>query len=33
MEQFNRDKTKLIYDTIDQSGGFYRGFADTAAVR
>ncbi|SFT00545.1 3-phosphoserine/phosphohydroxythreonine transaminase [Paenibacillus sp. BC26] len=28
MEQFNRDKTKLIYDTIDNSGGFYRGFAD-----
>ncbi|GGF97256.1 3-phosphoserine/phosphohydroxythreonine transaminase [Paenibacillus abyssi] len=27
MEQYNRDKTKLIYDTIDQSGGFYRGFA------
>ncbi|UVI31800.1 3-phosphoserine/phosphohydroxythreonine transaminase [Paenibacillus spongiae] len=29
IEQYNRDKTKLIYDTIDQSGGFYRGFADT----
>ncbi|WP_219835955.1 3-phosphoserine/phosphohydroxythreonine transaminase [Paenibacillus sp. R14(2021)] len=28
IEQYNRDKTKLIYDTIDQSGGFYRGFAD-----
>ncbi|NBD26138.1 3-phosphoserine/phosphohydroxythreonine transaminase [Paenibacillus glycinis] len=28
MEQLNRDKTKLIYDAIDQSGGFYRGFAD-----
>ncbi|WP_308638604.1 3-phosphoserine/phosphohydroxythreonine transaminase [Paenibacillus silvisoli] len=31
MEQFNRDKTKLIYDTIDQSGGFYRGFADVGS--
>ncbi|QHT63829.1 3-phosphoserine/phosphohydroxythreonine transaminase [Paenibacillus lycopersici] len=28
LEQFNRDKTKLIYDAIDTSGGFYRGFAD-----
>lgn len=28
IEQYNRDKTKLIYDTIDQSGGFYKGFAD-----
>ncbi|MFX3631975.1 MAG: 3-phosphoserine/phosphohydroxythreonine transaminase [Candidatus Pristimantibacillus sp.] len=27
MEQYNRDKTKLIYDTIDNSGGFYKGFA------
>ncbi len=27
LEQYNRDKTKLIYDTIDHSGGFYRGFA------
>ncbi|EFM10040.1 phosphoserine aminotransferase [Paenibacillus curdlanolyticus YK9] len=27
VEQYNRDKTKLIYDTIDNSGGFYRGFA------
>lgn len=27
MEQFNRDKTKLIYDTIDQSNGFYIGCA------
>ena len=27
----NRDKTKLIYDTIDQSGGFYLGFADPAS--
>ena len=31
MEQYNRDKTKLIYDAIDQSGGFYRGFADPAS--
>ncbi|BBH21594.1 phosphoserine aminotransferase [Paenibacillus baekrokdamisoli] len=30
-EQYNRDKTKLIYDTIDQSGGFYRGFADPSS--
>ncbi|MNZ49470.1 Phosphoserine aminotransferase [compost metagenome] len=27
LEQYNRDKTKLIYDAIDQSGGFYRGCA------
>ncbi|MGG4142103.1 3-phosphoserine/phosphohydroxythreonine transaminase [Paenibacillus algorifonticola] len=27
INQYNRDKTKLIYDTIDQSGGFYYGFA------
>ncbi|REK74528.1 3-phosphoserine/phosphohydroxythreonine transaminase [Paenibacillus paeoniae] len=27
MEQYNRDKTKLIYDAIDQSGGYYRGCA------
>lgn len=27
MEQFNRDKTKLIYDAIDGSGGFYQGCA------
>ncbi len=27
LEQYNRDKTKLIYDTIDQSGGFYLGAA------
>ncbi|MFC4102948.1 3-phosphoserine/phosphohydroxythreonine transaminase [Paenibacillus xanthanilyticus] len=31
MEQYNRDKTQLIYDTIDQSGGFYRGFADAGS--
>jgi len=29
MEQFNRDKTKLIYDAIDNSGGFYTGCAQT----
>ncbi|RKN74188.1 3-phosphoserine/phosphohydroxythreonine transaminase [Paenibacillus ginsengarvi] len=28
MEQFNRDKTKLIYDAIDGSGGFYQGLVD-----
>lgn len=28
MEQFNRDKTQLIYDVIDQSGGFYTGLVD-----
>lgn len=27
LEQLNRDKTKLIYDTIDHSGGFYNGCA------
>lgn len=27
MEQYNRDKTKLIYDVIDGSGGFYQGCA------
>ncbi|GKU80270.1 3-phosphoserine/phosphohydroxythreonine transaminase [Paenibacillus sp. L3-i20] len=27
IEQFNRDKTKLIYDAIDGSGGFYQGCA------
>ncbi|MCM3629207.1 3-phosphoserine/phosphohydroxythreonine transaminase [Paenibacillus glycanilyticus] len=29
VEQFNRDKTKLIYDKIDQSNGFYIGCAHT----
>ena len=29
LEQYNRDKTKLIYDAIDQSGGFYRGAAQS----
>ncbi|MFD0717531.1 3-phosphoserine/phosphohydroxythreonine transaminase [Paenibacillus sp. GCM10027626] len=27
----NAEKTKLIYDAIDGSGGFYRGFADAAS--
>ncbi|WP_139996459.1 3-phosphoserine/phosphohydroxythreonine transaminase [Paenibacillus paridis] len=27
LEQYNRDKTKLIYDAIDQSNGFYIGCA------
>ncbi|MBD3917535.1 3-phosphoserine/phosphohydroxythreonine transaminase [Paenibacillus sp. PR3] len=27
MEQYNRNKTNLIYNAIDNSGGFYRGFA------
>jgi len=27
LEQFNRDKTGIIYDAIDQSGGFYVGCA------
>ncbi|WP_341281608.1 3-phosphoserine/phosphohydroxythreonine transaminase [Paenibacillus sp. FSL H8-0537] len=27
INQYNRDKTNLIYNTIDQSGGFYYGFA------
>lgn len=27
LDQFNHDKTKLIYDAIDQSGGFYSGCA------
>lgn len=28
MEDFNRRKTGLIYDVIDQSGGFYKGCVD-----
>jgi len=31
IEQYNRDKTKLIYDAIDQSGGFYSGVAQAAS--
>lgn len=27
MEQYNRNKTNLIYNAIDNSGGFYTGFA------
>ncbi|MHA7965631.1 3-phosphoserine/phosphohydroxythreonine transaminase [Paenibacillus sp. CAU 1782] len=29
LDQLNRDKTGLIYDTIDGSGGFYKGCAHT----
>jgi phosphoserine aminotransferase len=28
MERINRDKTKLIYDAIDGSGGFYQGLVE-----
>ncbi|MDF2720742.1 MAG: transporter [Paenibacillus sp.] len=28
MERLNRDKTKLIYDAIDNSGGFYEGLVE-----
>ncbi len=31
MEQYNREKTDLIYQAIDQSGGFYKGCADAAS--
>lgn len=31
IEQVNRDKTKLIYDAIDASGGFYRGCAEAGS--
>ncbi|CAH1189949.1 Phosphoserine aminotransferase [Paenibacillus plantiphilus] len=31
VEQYNEDKTNLIYNLIDGSGGFYRGFADPAS--
>ena len=30
MRQLNREKAKLLYDVIDQSGGFYRGHAQPA---
>jgi phosphoserine aminotransferase len=30
VEKFNRDKSQLIYDTIDKSDGFYSGHAATA---
>jgi phosphoserine aminotransferase len=28
MERMNREKSKLIYDAIDESGGFYKGLVD-----
>ena len=28
IEKINREKSKLIYDTIDSSGGFYQGHAE-----
>lgn len=31
VDQLNRDKTALIYDTIDNSAGFYEGLAETQA--
>lgn len=31
MERLNREKAGLLYDVIDQSGGFYRGVADPAS--
>ncbi len=31
IEQFNREKTSLLYETIDQSNGFYQGVAETAS--
>jgi phosphoserine aminotransferase len=31
MEQLNQTKTKLIYDAIDQSEGFYRGLVDPSS--
>lgn len=31
MQALNKEKTDLIYDVIDQSGGFYRGVADPAS--
>lgn len=31
VERKNRDKANLIYDAIDQSGGFYRGCAQTGS--
>ncbi len=29
IEKINRDKAKLLYDTIDNSNGFYKGHAKT----
>ncbi|WP_372635590.1 3-phosphoserine/phosphohydroxythreonine transaminase [Cohnella sp.] len=31
MEARNREKANLLYDTIDSSGGFYRGFAEAGS--
>jgi phosphoserine aminotransferase len=31
MHQLNRQKAKLLYDALDQSGGFYRGHAEPAS--
>ncbi|MFC5647664.1 3-phosphoserine/phosphohydroxythreonine transaminase [Paenibacillus solisilvae] len=31
LEKRNEEKARLIYDTLDQSGGFYRGFAQPAS--
>ena len=31
MHRINRDKAKLLYDAVDQSGGFYRGHAEPAS--
>ncbi len=31
MERFNREKTNLLYETIDQSGGLYQGVAEAAS--
>ncbi|MFD0961693.1 3-phosphoserine/phosphohydroxythreonine transaminase [Paenibacillus chungangensis] len=31
LEQYNKEKTKLIYNAIDNSGGFYKGCADAGS--
>ena len=31
MHQINREKAKLLYDAVDQSGGFYNGHAEPAS--
>ncbi|MFH1264116.1 MAG: aminotransferase class V-fold PLP-dependent enzyme, partial [Planctomycetota bacterium] len=31
MHQLNQEKAKLLYDVVDQSGGFYRGHAEPAS--
>jgi phosphoserine aminotransferase len=33
MEKRNADKAKLVYDAIDQSGGYYKGFVAEPAAR